>query len=212
MRRYYAAWSKFFRFLLDCGVVDRHPTRGVSLPRESSPRDRYLSLDLSLRLVETQPQPFRALAALREGAGVEVGAGLATRRRDINRAERVVHVHGSKHPSRDRRVLVDVEFWAHLDELARNCLPDALLWGGITPDAARHQHKKACRALRIDDYRMHDSRHSYAVRHMRAEHDIHMIARNLGHTDATMVLKVYGKYRPNTDDFRRLSSDKRGAQ
>lgn len=209
VRRYYAAWSKFFRFLVDRGVIESHPARGVVLPPESDPRERYLSLELSLRLVEAHPQPFRALAALREGAGGELGAALATRRRDVQRSTRIVHLHGTKRKWRDRRAIVDPEFWEHLDVQARTCLPDALLWGGITPDAARHQHRKACHALRIDDYRMHDSRHSYAVRHMRAGDDPSLIAHQLGHKDATMVLKVYGKYRPTAADLRRLSGANR---
>lgn len=206
VRRYVAAWSSFFEFLVEEEILGRNPARGLRLPRESKPRERHLSLDLSVRLVAAQPKPYRALAALREGAGVEIGAALGVRRRDINRGRQVVHVRGTKDQSRDRLVFVDDPFWAVLEEHSRNMLPDAPLWPGITADSARHYHRLACAALEIEDYRMHDARHSYAVRHMKAGDPISAIANNLGHKDASMVLKVYGKYTPKLEDFRRVSN------
>jgi len=52
-------------------------------------------------------------------------------------------------------------------------------------------------------YTMHDARHSFAVRCMKAGIDPQLIANNLGHRDATMALRIYGKYRPTPADFRR---------
>jgi len=34
--------------------------------------------------------------------------------------------------------------------------------------------------------------------------DPNMIAANLGHKDATLVMRIYGKYRPREADFARL--------
>lgn len=207
-RRYVAAWSSFFVYLVEREILDRNPTRGLRLPSPNPPREAWIPVSTSLRLVEAHAQPYRALTALREGAGVEISACLRVRRRDIDADQRLVHVHGTKNRHRDRFVRVDEWAWPHFYEHARQFLPNALLWPDVTADMARHYHRQACSAIELSDYRMHDARHSYAVRHMKEGDDPFLIANNLGHRDASMVLKVYGKYRPSPADFRRLSGGK----
>jgi hypothetical protein len=45
---------------------------------------------------------------------------------------------------------------------------------------------------------------------MKAGMQPHLIANNLGHRDPTMVLRVYGKYRVTTADFRRVLTGTQG--
>jgi hypothetical protein len=47
---------------------------------------------------------------------------------------------------------------------------------------------------------MRDQRHSYAVRAARAGTPAELIARQLGHADAVLVLKVYGRFMPSQQD------------
>lgn len=203
-RRYLAAWSRFFTFLRDRGLLDRNPARDVSAPRPNRARESWIPIETSLRLLEAADPRYRALFALLEGAGVEIGAALRTRRRDVDLERRIVHVHGTKTRARDRFAKVDEAFWPEIEAHCRLMTPATGLWEGVTADMARHFHRKACAAIGLSDYRMHDARHSFAVRKMKLGVEPHLIARNLGHADATMVLKVYGKYRPALDDLDRL--------
>ena len=50
------------------------------------------------------------------------------------------------------------------------------------------------------DYRLHDQRHSYAVRASRAGTPAEVVARQLGHANAVLVLKVYGRFMPGQQD------------
>jgi site-specific recombinase XerD len=203
-RRYHAAWSSFGNYLVEVEAIDFNPLRSVRAPRANGPKELYLELADVVRLIEAQKQPFRALAALREGAGVEISAALRTRRRDVNDAEHTVHAHGSKNAWRDRVVLVQDFAWADLFAACRGKLPDALLFEGITEEAARAEHRRAIKALGLNPrYTMHDVRHSYAVRGMRDGIEPQVIANNLGHRDASLVLRIYGKYRPTAADLRR---------
>lgn len=79
-------------------------------------------------MVDAQPAPYRALAALREGAGVEISAALAVRRRDVDLNQKTVHVHGTKNSWRDRPVFVEAWAWPYLAAAAKGKLPDALLF------------------------------------------------------------------------------------
>jgi len=47
---------------------------------------------------------------------------------------------------------------------------------------------------------VHDSRHFYAVRAVRAGTPYELVARQLGHADIQMVARVYGVYAPRSDE------------
>ena len=65
---------------------------------------------------------------------------------------------------------------------------------------AQDHHKAACTTLGIEDYRIHDQRHSYAVRAARAGTPAELIARQLGHANAVLVLKIYGRFMPSQQE------------
>jgi integrase len=208
-RRHHAAWSSFANYLVEMEVIPANPLRSIRAPTPNPPKELYLSLADCLRLVNSQPLPYRALAALREGAGVEISPALGVRRRDVDEDQHTVHVHGTKNSWRDRIVMMDDWAWPYLAVALKNKLPDALLFVEPSGEAAtyahaRAEHKAALKALGLNPkYTMHDSRHSFAVRWMKEGQDPQLIANNLGHRDASMVLRIYGKYRPKPSDYRR---------
>jgi integrase len=205
-RRYAAAWSSFASYLVDLEVLEANPLRSIRKPRNNPPRELWLPIPDVLRLVDAQPEPFRALAALREGAGVEISAALTVRRADVDFDADTVFVRGTKTTARTRTV--SLELWAMnklADYIRRAALTGAaLLFEGVTARRALDVQRASLKALQLDEsYTLHDARHSYAVRRMKAGDDPQMIAHNLGHKDAFMVLKVYGKYRPTAQDLAR---------
>jgi integrase len=215
-RRYHAAWSSFGKYLLEIEVIETNPLRSVTPPRNNPAKELYLSEKDSKRLVAAQPEPYRALAALREGAGVEISAALKVRRRDLDERAHTVHVHGTKNAWRDRPVFVEGWAWPYIAAAAKGKLPDAFLF--VEEDGqpvnyyrALRAHRAALKALKLPaGYTMHDARHSFAVRCMKASIDPQLIANNLGHRDATMVLRVYGKYRAASADLRRALTGTHG--
>lgn len=82
---------------------------------------------------------------------------------------------------------------------------DALLFPGISRYAASDVHREACRALGgvFTGYRLHDARHSYAVRLARVGAPMEVAAKQLGHTSTAMVAKVYARFAANVDEVRR---------
>ena len=70
-------------------------------------------------------------------------------------------------------------------------------------------HRRACKTLRIADYTQRDARHSYAVRAIRSGVPAEIVARPLGHANAVLVLKVYGRFAPNMherDQWERIAA------
>ena len=205
-RRHHAAWSSFGNYLVEVEVLEANPLRSIRAPRPNPPKDVYLSLPDILRLVEAQPEPFRTIAAIREGAGVEISAVLKITRRDVDLDAGVIEVRGTKTTWRNRPVRLDEWAVAYLRRFIQDngLMPSALLFPGVKPRAVWETHRKTVMVLGLDPrYTLHDARHSYAVRRMKEGIDPQLIANNLGHKDATMVLRIYGKYRPTAMDLQR---------
>lgn len=215
-RRHHAAWSSFANYLVEIEVLPVNPLRGIRAPSPNPPKELYLPLSDCIRLVDAQPMPYRALAALREGAGVEISAALRVKLSDLDHENRTVHIHGTKNQWRDRIVLVEEWAWPILLTAGKGKVGNADLFTEesgepATYARARAEHKAALKALGLNaHYTMHDARHSFAVRWMKAGLDPQLIANNLGHRDASMVLRIYGKYRPKAADYRRVSSERQG--
>jgi hypothetical protein len=90
--------------------------------------------------------------------------------------------------------------WPHFAPVLEGKLPDALLVPGMKRGAAGDQHRQVCQRLGIADYELRDSRHSWAVRAAKAGTPAEIIARQLGHANGVMVLKVYGRFLPSQHD------------
>lgn len=205
--RCFAAWSSVMRYLVQRGDLEHSPMSALTQPPSNAPvEDLFLDTvaDVKAYLDALPDGAHRALAALREGAGIEISAALRTRRRDIVDAEsRVVYVRGTKNKFRARQVVVDAFAWEYVWRYVQGgaFLPQARLFP-VTERAHRLAHNETCAALREkgtaipEGYTLHKARNTYTVRHLRAGDDPRLIAENLGHQDERMILQVYGRRRP----------------
>jgi integrase len=203
-RKAQAALRQFGAFLVRRGVLLEDPTRGLKAPAPGKPRDRYLDTPEAKALADAQPEPYRTLAALMAGSGIEVSVAVQLRRRHVLADRKSIHARGTKAHTRDRIVRVAEWAWPYVAAHLAGLRPEDRLFPNTDRWRARDVHVAACTALKIDDYRLHDHRHSWAVRAVRAGWPLEAIARQLGHANATMVLKVYGRYRPTFDELDRL--------
>ena len=165
---------------------------------------RSLSRDDAQKLVDTiSPREARAVHALMCGTGIEIGAALTLRRRDIDVEAGTIHAHGTKRAHRDRVVRV-TEPWCWQIVLewleARRALPDAPVFQ-ISYWAATDALERALKALKWTNYRSHDWRHTYAVQALRDGEVPQVVAHQLGHKTPAMVYAVYGRYAPTASDY-----------
>lgn len=200
-RKYHASMSSFAKHLKRLGYLNTNPMTDVDRPAPGKARMRSLGMPDMLRLVEAAPEPFQTLFALMHGTGMEISAALATRRRDVDLASNRVHAHGTKNGYRDRHVFVSEWARPYLAQHIKNMLPDAYIFEGVTRWYAGDIHRDTCTALGILDYRMHDARHSYAVRAIRAGAPFEMVAKQLGHANTQMVVNVYGRFQPTIEEM-----------
>jgi integrase len=218
-RRHAAGWNSLLGYLVEAGKLEQNPLDNVTLPKNNkSTRPRIERFEDVVRFVEAFPAgPHRAAAAFQEGAGVEMQAMLATRRRDIvDEKNRVMWAHGQKNDSRDRQVIVDEWAFAIIMAYVKSeaLHPDALLFP-ITEDTHRARWYETRDAL-IEkgvnipaNYKPHSCRNTYSVRNLKTGRDPVLISSNLGHADTSELLRLYGKHRPAVTDL--IRADQRGA-
>lgn len=210
--RYRAALSGFARYLVFEDVLDANPVQLVPMAREADPRSTHLTIDEAEQLAAALAQPHRALHALMMATGMELGAALALRRSDVtDDATPSAYARGTKREHRKRMCTVYwrwADFWqrhvtTYLAEAKQ--MPAALVFPGVSQWEAYRAMKTALAneplAALPQDYRVHDHRHTWAVQAVRDGLALHTIAAQLGHRDAMMVLKVYGRFKPTTADF-----------
>jgi integrase len=192
--------SQFARYLVRRHVLSSNPLRDISAPRPAAPRCRWLEVADLTRLADAQPAPYRTLSALLGGTGIEVSVALALRARDVDAPRREIRAAGTKTHARDRIVRVAEWAWPYVEEQCALLTPNAPLFPHCDRWRAQDHHKAACAALEIEDYRIHDQRHAYAVRAARAGTPAELIARQLGHANAILVLKIYGRFMPSQQE------------
>lgn len=209
--RHRAALSSFAEYLVFEDIIPANPVRQVKAAAESDPRVRHLTqLDAKKLLaafdgLEDFPGPrFKALHALMLATGMEFGAAVAVDPATVT--DTTVYAAGTKKHHRRRTTTIN-ERWAWAWEIAR---AEILRWAdGSRPFRAIsvHQSNRALRAAlkaaKMDTaYTQHDHRHTWAVQAVRDGLALHAVAHQLGHRDATMVLRVYGRFQPTNADFR----------
>jgi len=79
-------------------------------------------------------------------------------------------------------------------------LRDDAIFAGVSRYKVYWFHKQACAALKIDDLRVHDARHSLAVRWRKHGIGLEVIAAQLGHANVLQVATIYGRFQPTMDE------------
>jgi integrase len=210
-RKYLAAVQSFSRYLVAIGELASNPLRDVSPPPAAGPRCLFLELPDVLRLVEGTAPPYRAVFALAYGAGLEVSAILSLVDADIDSQARQFRAKGTKAWTRDRLARVADWAWPALQEHLATVLPGERVFRGLDRWQAGDVHRERLRALGLEGFRLHDARHHWAVRMARAGAPFELIARQLGHRDVAMVAKVYGRFKPDTEErdrWEHIASDR----
>lgn len=204
--RYRAALSSFCRFLVLEEVLEHNPVAGVPATQEAAPRDRHLTPDEALALVKAMPtSDDRAFQALLICTAADVESARQVRIMDVGGGK--VYIRGTKQQWRTRYCYIYKRWepvWAIFAEWFRGQppVPAREIFQRLgSYDDIYHRFRAACRQLGIEDYTMKDHRHTWAVQAFKDKLPIHAIYQQLGHRDATMALKVYGKHTVRAEDY-----------
>jgi integrase len=199
--RYRVALSQFARWLVEREYLDANPVRDVRGFKEHDPRMQFYTREEAKSVVNRLDYTHKALEAFMAGAGLEVGAVLKLRRRDVDLETGEVRVRGTKNRWRARTVRITEEWTrAIIGNYTVLVLPDAPLFPGITERKALDAHKAACKAAGVAVTTLHDWRHTYAIQALKDGLPPQTVKRQLGHSPhSTMLERVYSAWLPKTD-------------
>lgn len=84
------------RYLVDIEILPRNPVKDVGGAGKLEPKVVWLSVPEMMRLIDAHPEPYRTLSMLLHGSGLEIGAALALRKRDLIPEHRAIRAPGTK--------------------------------------------------------------------------------------------------------------------
>lgn len=198
--RYRAALSVFAGWLVERDILSHNPVSAVKSAKANPPRELYLEREDAQKLVKELPPPFNAVEAIMAN-GCERQVVERLMRKDIDLKALTIHARGSKTPHRNRVIRI-TESWTvpiikkHLATL----MPNAKVFA-VKMDRVLDTHKRVSKALGIAITTLHDWRHTYAVNSLRDGMKPTTVARQLGHRDASLVHKVYGRFIVDERDY-----------
>lgn len=206
--RYRAALSVLASWLVEVGAIADNPLRQVRRAKEHEPRMRFLSPAETLSVVlKGKHVAARALLGLAYGSGMELQAIQRLQRRDLDVEQMTAHAKGGKTWWRNRVVRVEPWAWVfvveHLDQMraAGHGGGESFLFPRIARKTAWVWHAEAIEAAGLERATLHDARHTYAVTALRRGLAPQVVAHQLGHRDAWLVFKVYGRYIVRAEDY-----------
>jgi integrase len=205
--------SKMFSLSVHWGWRTDNPAR--SIPRyPEEKRERWLSDHELCRLCRVLDGHANQRAAnvvrLQLLTGARIGEVLAARKADFD-LQRGVWTKPSHHTKQKRREHIPLSEFAQtlveklLEAADRN---SPFLFAGNTPDRPLNRIKKfwasVVRLAALDDYRLHDNRHTYASHLVSSGLSLEIVGRLLGHTSPTTTKR----YAHLADDPLRAATDR----
>lgn len=202
--RYRAALSSFCRFLVRRGVLETNPAREAGGYPEGDGRDVWYEPDVAERIIQALPNPVqRGREAMLWGTGADMSDVGRLEVRDIDLDTLIVRCHGSKSRHRNRSIRITEGRAVRYirDAIAGKAPGERAFPGGRRAAWAAHQ-KAVATVPGARTSTLHDWRHTYAVNALRRGMEASLVAHQLGHGNASLVWKTYGRFVPDSNDYK----------
>ena len=179
-----------------------NPVSRVSKEKENNARDRWLSKDEEKRLLDNSPEWIKQIIIFSLNTGLRLGelTGLEWSRVDIS--NKTILIDNSKN---GEQRTIPLNKYA-LDVVKQRLRVKSLKYDyvfinryswKINPNSLRDAFRKILRKVEIDDFRLHDLRHSFATRLTQSDVDLYKISKLLGHKDIKMTQR-YAHHCPDS--------------
>lgn len=189
--RIHSSLGAVYTLAVEYDLVEFHPCRGIRMARENNARDRYLSAEELPRYLEALDQePHRIGASLLKFllfTGLRRGEALGAQWSDYDPQTRTLKLRQTK-AGAGRHVLLNEAAVRVLEEAPRVEGNDYLFPGrkaGSPLAEPKFIHERVCQRAGIQDFRIHDLRHSFASLAASGGASIYSIAKLLGHSQVS---------------------------
>lgn len=182
------------KHLLRLGVewelIPRNPAHGVKAPKAPAGRVRYLQPGELKVLMGKCPEWLRAFSMILVTTGMRRGELLNMRLLDVDAAHNRVMLPQTKN-GEGRVIYLNRTASTALASVpvAADAKPTDRVFPSITPHQVSVAFRRAVKAAGIEDFRLHDLRHTAASWLRMKGADIHTVASLLGHKDLRMAAR-----------------------
>jgi integrase len=164
-------------------IIPSNPARRVRMPDAPEGRTRHLEPKELQKLLLACPAWLRPIVGLAVSTGMRRGELMRIRWRDVD--------------VKTGRILLSVTKngkprFAYLNQLSHQVIeslsldkqpPGEKLFPGVTPAQVTVAFIRACKAAEIEDFSLHDLRHTFASQLRMKGADLHTVGQLLGHKD-----------------------------
>jgi len=172
-------------------LLKENPLRSVRKFREPAGRVRYLNDNEIKKLLYCCPQHIKPIVITALNTGMRQGEILQLKWQDIDMVNREINVRTSKNHE-SRTIPVNSVLYSTLLQLPQNPQPDGYVFLGKHGKPIRSLHnawKRALRRARIDDFRFHDLRHTFASHLAMQGISVRIIQELLGQKTILMTMR-----------------------
>ena len=189
--RHVAMMSSMFNKGVEWGLVVENPTRGIKSLRENGARVRFLDQEEIRRLIKAASEDFRPILMTALHSGMRRGEILNLKWADVDLKNRIITVQDSK-SGKKRTIPVDDTLYETLGVLSSRFQKGYVFLSPRTGERwvdFKKQFHAALQKAGVEDFRFHDSRHTFASHLVMAGVDIKTVQELLGHATLTMTMK-----------------------
>jgi integrase len=168
-------------------LIPSNPASRVKMPDLPEGRTRHLEPAELQKLLVACPVWLRPIVGLAVSTGMRRGELMRIRWRDVDLQRGRILLELTKN-GKPR--------FAYLNQLANQVLasldggkPNDFLFTGVTPENVSVSFIRACQAAGIEDFSLHDLRHTFASQLRMAGTDLHTVGQLLGHKDLRMTAR-----------------------
>jgi integrase len=177
--------KKMLRYFAETGFVLSNAASHVKLPRAPAGRVRYLQPEELRQVLERCSPEVRAIAQLAVATGMRRGEILRLRWLDVDLMNRCINLPQTKNGEGRtvylNELALDVfrSLWPNTDTV-----PEEPVFGlDVTPEEVSMSFMRACRDAGVEDFHLHDLRHTHAAMLRQNDTQLDIIAKQLGHRD-----------------------------
>jgi integrase len=200
VNRHLATLKKAFNLAVrEWEWCQRNPVLSVSMERESNGRDRWLTVEEEGRVLAACGPWLRDIVQFALGTGMRMGEILSLSWRGVDLTRRTAMVFQSKNGERrtiplNQTVLSVMKERGTLRSLRTDLVFPSKTHTPLESGHLRRAFRLALKKARIEDFRFHDLRHTFATRLVQAGVELYKVQRLLGHKSPMMTQRYAHHY------------------
>ncbi len=182
--------------------ANNNPASKVSKERENNARDRWLTIEEEKRLLDISPEWVKQILIFGLNTGLRLGELSSLEWSRVNILNRTILINITKN-GEQRTVPLNKSALGVLEKkLKVKSLKNDYVFlnrhgGKVNHNSLRNVFHKLIRSAGIDNFRLHDMRHTFATRMAQRGIDIYKISKLLGHKDIKMTQR-YAHHCPDS--------------